>query len=114
MTRMRHVPGWSDRSNLGEPPYCELVGPAGIPADGGSPCGPRLRGDVVRVVVETGGVVRQCQVEGGDVDVRLVPVDHRDAIRGHADVARVGVAVDDARRATGESRPRCPAPDDIV
>jgi len=25
--------------------------------------------------------------------------------RGHADVARVGVAVDDARRATGESRP---------
>src|SRR5258707_3334055 len=51
----------SDRSNFGEPLHCELVGPAGVPADGGSPCGPRLRRDVVRVVVETGGVVRQCQ-----------------------------------------------------
>ena len=66
---------------------CEQVGPAGVPADGGLPCGPRLRGDVVRVVVETGGVVRQCQVEVGDVNVRLVPVDHRDAIRGHAAVS---------------------------
>ena len=54
--------------------------PLGVPADRGPPCGLCLRGDVVRVVVETGGVVRQCQVELGDVDVRLVPVDHRDAI----------------------------------
>ncbi len=33
-----------------------------------------MHGDVIRVVAETGGVVRQCQVEVGDVDVRLVPV----------------------------------------
>jgi hypothetical protein len=104
----------SDRSNFGEPLDCELVGPGGVPADGGFPCGPRLLGDVVRVVVENGGVVRQRQVEVGDVDVRLVPVDQRDAIRGHADVARVGVAVDDARRATEESRPRCPASNDTL
>jgi hypothetical protein len=53
---------------------------------------------------------RRCAaVPGGDVDVRLVPVDHRDAIRGHADVALIGVGVDDARRATGESRPHCSA-----
>ena len=32
------------------------------------------------VVVETGSVVGQRQVEVGDVDVRLVPVDQRDPI----------------------------------
>ena len=41
-----------------------------VPADGGLPCGGRLRGDVVRVAVETGGVVGQHQVEVGDVDAR--------------------------------------------
>src|SRR6267142_5415911 len=81
----------SDRSNFGEPLDCELVCSAGVPADGGFPCGVCLRGNVVRVVVETGGVVWQHQVEVGDVDVRFVPVDQRDAIRGHADVVRVGV-----------------------
>jgi integrase len=40
-------------------------------------------------VVEAGGVVGQHQVEVGHVEVRLVPVDQRDLIRGHADVARV-------------------------
>jgi len=45
----------SDRSNFGEPLDCVLV----VPADGGFPCGRRLRGDVARAVVETGGVVRQ-------------------------------------------------------
>ena len=45
----------------------------------------------------------------GDVDVRLVPVDHRDPIGGHADVARVGVSVDDACLMPGEPRPRCSA-----
>ena len=52
----------SDRSNFGEALDCELVGPAGVPADGGFPCGRCLRGNVVRVVVETGGVVWQHQV----------------------------------------------------
>jgi hypothetical protein len=47
----------SDRSNFGEPLDCELVGPAGVPTDRGFPCGPCLRSSVVRVVVETGGVV---------------------------------------------------------
>ena len=61
------------------------------------------------LVVETGGVVGQHQVEVGDVDVRLVPVDQRDPIRGHADVARVGVAVDDAGLTSDEPRPRCSA-----
>jgi hypothetical protein len=37
-----------------------------------------------------------------------------DALRGHADIAWVGVAVDDARRATAESRPCCPASDDAL
>ena len=61
-------------------------------------------------VVETGGVVGQHQVEVGDVDVRLVPVDQRDPIRGHADVAEVvGVAVDDAGLTSDEPRPRCSA-----
>ena len=82
----------SDRSNFGEPLDCVLV----VPADSGFPCGPRLRGDVVRLVVETGSVVGHHQVEVGDVDVRLIPVDQRDPISGHANVARVGVAVDDA------------------
>jgi len=31
----------------------------------------RLRGDVMRVVAETGGLVRQRQAEVGDVDARL-------------------------------------------
>ena len=57
--------GCSDRSNFGEPLDRVLV----VPADGGFPCGRRLRGDVVRAVVETGGVVGQHQVEVGDVDV---------------------------------------------
>jgi hypothetical protein len=46
----------------------------------------------------------------GDVDVRLVPVDQRHPIRGHADVARAGgVAVDDACLTSDEPRPRCSA-----
>src|SRR5215208_3658809 len=53
----------SDRSNVGEPLDCVLV----VPADGGFPCGPRLRSDVVRRVVETPSVVGQHQVEVGDV-----------------------------------------------
>src|SRR5882672_8809556 len=53
----------SDRSNFGEPLDCELVGPAGVPADGGFPCGRCLRGNVVRVIVETCCVVGQHQVE---------------------------------------------------
>ena len=93
----------SDRSNFGKPLDCVLV----VPADGGFPCRPRLRRDVMRAVVETGGVVGQHQVEVGDVDVRLVPVDQRDLIRGHEDVARVvGVAVDDACPPSDEPRPR--------
>src|SRR5256885_6900386 len=52
------------------------------------------------------------QVEVGHVDVRLVPVDQRDPIRGHADVARVvGVAMDDAYLTSDEPRPRCSASD---
>ena len=66
----------SDRSNLGKPIDCVLV----FPADGGFPRGRRLRGDVMRAVVETGSVVGQHQVEVGDVDVQLVPVDQRDPI----------------------------------
>jgi hypothetical protein len=96
----------SDRSNFGKPLDCVLV----VPADGGFPRGRRLRGDVMRAVVETGGVVGQHQVEVGDVDVRLVPIDQRDPIRGHADVARVvGVAVDDACLTSDEPRPCCSA-----
>src|SRR4051812_21933974 len=39
-----------------------------VPADGGGPRRPRLRGDVVSVVVETGGVVGEHQIEVGYVD----------------------------------------------
>jgi hypothetical protein len=44
---------------------------------------------------QAGGVAGQHEVEAGEVDVRLVPVDQRDLIRGHPNVA--GVAVHDAR-----------------
>ena len=68
------------------------------------------RSMIIGMRVEAGRVVGQHQVEVGDVDVRLVPVDQRDLIRGHADVARVvGVAVHDAGGTSGEPRPRCPA-----
>ncbi len=40
---------------LREPLDCVLV----VPADGGYPCRPRLRRDVMRAVVETGRVVEQ-------------------------------------------------------
>ncbi len=49
--------GRSDRSDFGEPLDCELVGAGRVPADSGLPCSPCLRGKVVRVLVETGGVV---------------------------------------------------------
>ena len=55
----------SDHSNFGKPLNCVFV----IPADGGFPCGRRLRGDVVRAALETSGVVGQHEVEVGDVDV---------------------------------------------
>src|SRR5437763_6116023 len=97
---------WLKITNFGEPIDCVLV----VPADGGFPCGRCLRRDVMRDVVETGGVVGQHQVEVGDVDVRLVPVDQRDLIRGHAYVAKVvGVAVNDACLTSDEPRPRCSA-----
>ena len=54
------------------------------------------------------------QVEVGDVDARLVPVDQRDPIRGHADVARGRVAVDHTPLSSGESRPRCSAANDTL
>ncbi len=41
--------------------------------------------------------------------MRLVPVDQRDPIRGDANVARVGVAVDHAGPTSDEPRPRRPA-----
>jgi hypothetical protein len=51
----------------------------------------------------------------GTSDVRLVPVDQRDPIRGDADVARiVGVAVDDASLTPDEPRPRCSASSDAL
>jgi hypothetical protein len=55
----------SDRSNFGKPLDCVLV----VPAHGGFPCCEGLRGDVERAVLEASGVVRQHQVEVGDVDV---------------------------------------------
>ena len=61
--------------DLGEPPDRILI----VPAHSGFPCGRRLRGDVVRVVVESGGVVRKRQVEVGDVDVCRRSVDDRRA-----------------------------------
>src|SRR5262249_21751676 len=78
------LPIGSDRANFGKPRDGVFV----VPADGGFPGGRRLRGDVVCAVGETGGIVGQHQVEVGDVDMRLVPVDQRDPLRGHADVAR--------------------------
>src|SRR3954454_8246308 len=103
----------SDRSDFGEPLGCELVIPAGV-AEGGVPRGPCLRGNVVGVVVEIGGVVGQHQVEVGDVKARLVPVDQGDPIRGDADVARGRVAVDYAPLSSGEPRPNCSTSNDTL
>ena len=69
---------------------------------------------VVRVVVETGGVVWQHEVEVGDVDVRFVPVDQRDPIRGEAQVSGVLVTVNDALLSSGEPRSRCSASDNAL
>ena len=54
----------SDGSNFGELFHCVLV----IPADGGFPCSRRLRGEVVRAVVETGGIVGAAPGRGRDVE----------------------------------------------
>ena len=77
----------SGSSDFGEPLLRLLAPPAGV-HEGGVPRGPRLRGSVVRVVVEPAGVVRQHQVEIRDVDARIVPIDNRDPIRGQTEVAR--------------------------
>jgi hypothetical protein len=95
----------SDRSNLGKPLDCVRV----VPADGGFPCGRGLRGDAMRAAIKTCYVVGQHKFEIGDVNIRLVPVDQRDPIRGHADVARVGVATNGAGPTSDEPRPRGPA-----
>lgn len=55
----------SDRSNFGKPLDRVFV----PPADGGFPGGRGLRGDVMRAVVETGGVAGQHQVKIGNVDM---------------------------------------------
>ena len=54
--------------------------------------------------------------EQGELDAHQPeePVDHRDPIEGHADVAWVGVSVDDAGLAPGEPRPRCSASGDAL
>lgn len=58
---------------------------------------PMLRGDVICAAFQTGAIVRRDEVKVGDVDMRLIPVDKRDVVRGHADVTRVvGVAMGDA------------------
>ena len=103
----------SDRSDFSEPLGCELVIPA-REAEGGIPGGPCLRGNIVRVVVEIGGVVRQHEVEVGNIDARLVPVDQRDAIRRHADVAGGWVAVDNAPFSSGQPRPNRPTSNDTL
>jgi hypothetical protein len=101
----------SDRSNFFESLERVLI----APADGGFPGGRRLRGDVVRVRVESGGIVWQHQVQVRRVDVRLIPIDQCDAIHRDSNVARVaGVSVDDARRTPHEPRPRCSAASDAL
>ena len=93
----------SDRSNVGEPLDWVLV----VPADGGFPCGPSLRGDVVRRDIETGSVCWASPSQGRGRRRATRPIDQRDPICGHADVARVEVAVNDAGLTSDEPRPRC-------
>lgn len=70
---------------------------------------PCLRGDVECLIVETGSAfVGHHKVKVGDIDMRLVPVNQRETICGHADVAWVGVAVDDAGMTTDEALPTPP------
>ena len=60
---------------------------------------------------------RHCEAapdQGQDVNVRLVPVDQRDALCGHADITRIGVAVDDAGLTSDEPRPRCSTSDNAL
>jgi hypothetical protein len=97
----------SDRANLGEPLNCELVGPAGVPADGGFPCGPRLRGDVVRVAAETGGVVRQRlrPEPNGDTDESLwTPISDVARLRRSSRV-EIGLALAQTVPASGHVDP---------
>src|SRR4051812_43548402 len=101
----------SDRPDFSEPPGCGLVITA-PEAEGCIPGGPCLRGNIVRVVVEIGGVVRQHEVEVGNIDARLVPVDQRHPISRHANVPWRGVAVDDAALSSAEPRPNRSASSD--
>src|SRR6478609_4374908 len=103
----------SDRSDFSEPFGCEVVIPAGV-TEGGVPSGPCLRSNVVCVGVEIGGVVGQHQVEVGNIDARLRPVDQADTISGHADVLARGVAVDDAPLSPGESHQNRPTSNDTL
>jgi hypothetical protein len=64
--------------------------------------------------LQTGGIVGQDEVKVGDVHMRFVPVDQRDPIGGHPDIARIIVAVDDACLVANKSRPRRPAPSNSV
>ena len=72
--------------NLGKPLGCVIV----APADSGFPGGRRLLRNVTGNADEIAGVVRQHQVEIGDVNMRLVPIDQSNTIRRHTDVAGVG------------------------
>lgn len=61
----------------------------------------------MRAVVETGGVVGQHQLEAGDVDARLVPVDQHDRFAVTPTLpGLLGLPWDDACLTSDEPRPR--------
>jgi len=72
-------------SNFGKPLDCVVV----APADGGFPGSCCLSGNIIRAVVEGGGVFGQRQIKICGIDMRFIPVDQRDIVSENADIAAI-------------------------
>ena len=73
------------RQRPGIPLDCVVV----APADGGFPGSCCLSGNILRAVVEGGGVFGQRQIKICGIDMRFIPVDQRDIVSENADVAAI-------------------------
>lgn len=70
--------------------------------------------DLPRDWSEIGGVVRQFEVEVRNVDMRLVPVDQRDPLGRHKNIAWIGITMDNTGLSTGKPCPSGSAPRDTL
>ena len=59
--------------------------------------------------IKISGVVREFQVEVGNIDMRFVPINECNPVCSNQYIAWVGITVDRTGFSTDEPRPRCPA-----